>query len=629
MTPEEKIAEFEKQLLQATSAIDRAKLLISILDQYSYLQSRELEPYIQELSRIAESENSDEYRAHVHYYKGNLHRFNEKFQDAITDVLLAIELLPSGGDTYLLGSCYNNLGFFYYSLGKYAESISAFEKLMEIKESENDKKGIGHAHNNIGNVHRAKGDFASALSSFFTALRFREEAGDKEGSSHTLNNIAVIYDLQGNPEESLKYHFRSLKIKEEVGAKPAMAASYNNIAKTYINQKDYAEASAYQEKALKIYQEMGNKTGMAMSWDSMGVILMYQDNFDGAVTYFQTALALCDELLDKNSIARCCTNLANAYTKLLQFELADEYLNRAMLITEEIGAKDLRRDVLKAYYLLKKEEGDHANALDYHEKYIDADKEIANEEVSKKIAALEYGYHMEKKEQEVHFERQKKDEIAAAYDLLDKEKQMSESLLLNILPSEVAEELKQKGKSEAKLFDEVTVLFTDFKGFTTISEQLSPQQLVDELHECFKAFDDIMEKYGIEKIKTVGDAYLAAAGLPAPNPTHADDIIKAALEVRDFMVDRRKKLGNLTFEMRVGLHSGKVVAGIVGVKKFAYDIWGDTVNTAARMEQNGEVGKVNVSEATYELIKDKFTCTYRGEIDAKNKGALKMYFVEP
>lgn len=628
MTPQEKIAEFESELLRATSAKERAKLLIGILDQYSYLQSKDLEPYIQELLHLAESEKNSDYLANAHYYMGNLHRFNEKFPEAITEVLKAVDLLSSGSDTYLLGSCYNNLGFYYYSLGKYAESLSAFKKLLEIKESDNDKRGIGHAQNNIGNIHRAKGDFAAALSSFFNALRFREEVGDREGVSHTLNNIAAIYDLQGNQDESLKYHFQSLKIKEELGIKTSMAASFNNIAKVFISKKDYAEASAYQEKALKIYQDVGNKTGMAISWDSMGVILMYQDNYDSAATYFQTALSLCEELLDENGVARCCTNLGNAFTKLGQFEIADTYLNRAFQITQEIGAKDLGRDVLKAYYLLKKEGGDHASALDYHEKYIEADKEIANEEVSKKIAALEYGYHIEKKEQEVHFERQKRDEIAAAYDLLDKEKQISESLLLNILPSEVAEELKQKGKSEAKLFDEVTVLFTDFKGFTTISEQLSPQQLVDELHECFKAFDDIMEKYGIEKIKTVGDAYLAAAGLPVPNPSHADDIIMAALEVRDFMIDRQKKLGSLTFEMRVGLHSGKVVAGIVGVKKFAYDIWGDTVNTAARMEQNGEVGKVNVSEATYELIKDKFTCTYRGEIEAKNKGALKMYFVE-
>lgn len=209
---------------------------------------------------------------------------------------------------------------------------------------------------------------------------------------------------------------------------------------------------------------------------------------------------------------------------------------------------------------------------------------------------------------------------------LKDEKQKSDNLLLNILPEEVAVELKEKGTADAKLFNDVTVLFTDFKGFTTISEQLSPQQLVDELHACFSAFDEICGRYHIEKIKTVGDAYLAVAGLPMPDSSHAQNVVKAAIEIRNYMLAR--KTHTQTFDVRIGIHSGSVVAGIVGVKKFAYDIWGDTVNTAARMEQNGEPGKVNISEATYELVKDKFSTEYRGEIEAKNKGKLKMYFVE-
>ncbi len=210
---------------------------------------------------------------------------------------------------------------------------------------------------------------------------------------------------------------------------------------------------------------------------------------------------------------------------------------------------------------------------------------------------------------------------------LKTEKQKSDDLLLNILPGEVADELKAKGSTTAKQFDDVTVLFTDFVNFTQAAERMSPQQLVDELHTCFKAFDEICGKYSIEKIKTVGDAYLAAAGLPVADHNHAVHIINAALEIAQFMQDRFISTGGRTFTIRIGIHSGPVVAGIVGVKKFAYDIWGDTVNTAARMEQNSVPGKINISQTSYELVKDKFTCTYRGEIEAKNKGHLKMYFV--
>lgn len=207
----------------------------------------------------------------------------------------------------------------------------------------------------------------------------------------------------------------------------------------------------------------------------------------------------------------------------------------------------------------------------------------------------------------------------------------SEELLLNILPSEVAEELKAKGSAEAKTFDDVTVLFTDFKGFTNISERLSAKELVAEIDYCFKGFDGIMEKYNIEKIKTIGDSYMAAGGLPVKNKTHAWDVVEAAIEIRDFMAAharQRKAEGKEVFEIRIGIHTGPVVAGIVGVKKFAYDIWGDTVNTASRMESSGEPGKVNISAATYELVKDKFDCTYRGKVEAKKKGMIDMYFAE-
>lgn len=214
---------------------------------------------------------------------------------------------------------------------------------------------------------------------------------------------------------------------------------------------------------------------------------------------------------------------------------------------------------------------------------------------------------------------------------LRKAKKLSDELLLNILPFEVAEELKAKGSADAKLYDQVTVMFTDFKGFTPISEKLSPSELVAEIHTCFKAFDNIITKNNIEKIKTIGDAYMCAGGLPVTNTTNAVDVVKAALEIQQFMQQHlqiRKNEGKEVFEVRIGIHSGPVVAGLVGVKKFAYDIWGDTVNTASRMESSGEAGKVNISGSTYELVHDKFTCTYRGKVQAKGKGEIDMYYVE-
>jgi class 3 adenylate cyclase len=216
--------------------------------------------------------------------------------------------------------------------------------------------------------------------------------------------------------------------------------------------------------------------------------------------------------------------------------------------------------------------------------------------------------------------------------LLQIEKDRSENLLLNILPVDIAAELKEKGRADARDFDMVSILFTDFKGFTEASAKLNAQDLVSEINTCFEAFDGIMAKYGVEKIKTIGDAYLAAGGLPVPDDDSTKNTVLAALEMQAFISQRKAEMdvaGKPAFEMRVGVHTGPVVAGIVGVKKFQYDIWGDTVNIASRMESSGEVGKVNISQTTYEILKDApdFKFVNRGKIEAKGKGDVEMYFV--
>ena len=209
---------------------------------------------------------------------------------------------------------------------------------------------------------------------------------------------------------------------------------------------------------------------------------------------------------------------------------------------------------------------------------------------------------------------------------IEQEKQKSDELLLNILPLEVAEELKANGKTIAKNYDEVSVLFTDFVGFTANSERIGVQDLLAELNICFTEFDNIMGRYGLEKIKTIGDAYLAVSGLPLKNENHANNAIHAALDILKF-IERRKQENPNTLNIRIGIHSGNVIAGIIGVKKFAYDIWGDTVNTAARMEQASETGRINISEFTFQLVKDNFGFEPRGIVQAKGKGGIKMYFV--
>ncbi|MEM7184563.1 MAG: adenylate/guanylate cyclase domain-containing protein, partial [Spirochaetota bacterium] len=210
------------------------------------------------------------------------------------------------------------------------------------------------------------------------------------------------------------------------------------------------------------------------------------------------------------------------------------------------------------------------------------------------------------------------------------EKEKSEKLLLNILPIKIADELKEKGYTKPRLYNDVSVLFTDFVGFTMIAEKLSPEKLVNELDNCFSYFDSVAKKYNLEKIKTIGDSYMCAGGIPENNTTHAIDCVLAALEIQSFMKQMKeiKESQNHPYwELRLGINTGALVAGVVGETKFAYDIWGDTVNTASRMESSGVAGKINISSDTHKIVRHLFVCEHRGKVKAKRKGEIDMYFV--
>lgn len=213
---------------------------------------------------------------------------------------------------------------------------------------------------------------------------------------------------------------------------------------------------------------------------------------------------------------------------------------------------------------------------------------------------------------------------------LNQERAKSDSLLLNILPASVAEELKMRDSVSPRHYESASVLFTDFVGFTQIAEGMTPDELVAELDACFSRFDAIARKHKLEKIKTIGDSYMAVGGVPAANRTHAVDCVLAALEIQRFMTEltaKKAAVNQPCWQLRIGVHTGPLVAGVIGREKFAYDVWGDTVNTASRLESSGVAGRINISAATYEQVKDLFVCEYRGKILAKNKGEIDMYFV--
>ena len=242
------------------------------------------------------------------------------------------------------------------------------------------------------------------------------------------------------------------------------------------------------------------------------------------------------------------------------------------------------------------------------------------------------GIMMRRRTHRLYMERQSRLEqlIAERTEELQHEKEKSDSLLANMLPKGTAEEIMSKGKADKRKYNFVTVLFSDIQGFTKIAEEMNPETLIDELDRFFFHFDSVVEKYRIEKIKTIGDAYMCAGGIPERNRTNPVEVVLAALEMQKYMQEMKSDPSRPAarfWDIRVGIHTGTVVAGVVGHKKITYDIWGDTVNTASRMESSGEAGKINISGTTYEFVKEFFTCDYRGRMPVKYKGDLDMYFV--
>ncbi len=556
----------------------------------------------------------------------------------------------------------NTIAYSYVNIDP-AEGIKYGQQGLSLAERLTWNKGIAIADGALGVNYFSRSDYPKALEYSLKSLKINEELNDKKAMASNFGNIANIYNNQSNYTIALEYYTKALKMFEDLSDKKGIAISMGNIGNTYANLNNNPKALEYSLKALKMCEETGNERGIASNLGNISGAYTGMSNYPKALEYGLKAVKIFEEIGDKNNLIANLGNVGECYldmardTTVKQTDIektetlhkAIDYLNRAIILAKEIGDLDYLQTYSQNLSDAQEMTGDFKDALASYKQHVIYNDSVFGRENKIKIIELEM-----KRDQDLKSLAQAKKHNERIFfitgigmlllvivfvfknytsqknsnKLLSIEKKRSDDLLLNILPVEVADELKETGTAAAKYFDNVTVMFTDFVDFTKAGEKMTPQQLVDELHNCFKTFDEIMRKYGIEKIKTVGDAYLAVSGLPVADPEHAVTMVKAAMEISHFMRERKKHLGENTFEVRIGIHSGNVVAGIVGVIKFAYDIWGDTVNTTARMEEHSEAGKINISQTTYELVKDKFRCSYRGEVTAKNKGNLKMYFVD-
>lgn len=509
----------------------------------------------------------------------------------------------------------------------------------------------GHSLRDMGNNFKA-------LQSYFKSLNFANEIADDRKRGALLVAIADTYSIMDDTLNAQRYYRESIEIQRRVNDPVQLASALLNAGDEFFNDGQYEEALNYFKESAAIFDSIDYEPGIAYNLGNVGMVYAELGKDDLARKNLNLAIEMLEKLEDLYPVSVYLLYVSDIYSREDNLKKAMETAERSRQLALQYGLKDQISEANLRLSELNKSSGDFKNAYLNYIDYVAYRDSVKNIKSVRQMANLRANYEVSQKQSEIDLlaQRQRTQKIIVfaislallliliiavglyrrnkfikrTSAIIRKEKDRSDQLLLNILPEETAQELKDFGRVKSKRFESVTVLFTDFKDFTHYSDSLPPEILVESVDFYFSRFDEIMEKYDLEKIKTIGDCYMCAGGIPFPTKDHAQRVALAAFEIAEFVKSAHESTNGkyVKFQSRIGINTGPVVAGVVGSKKFAYDIWGDTVNIASRMESNSEPDHINISQNTYDLIKDDFDCEYRGEVDVKNKGRMKMYYLK-
>jgi adenylate cyclase len=640
----------------------RLLFLVLFISTFTISTAQEADPQIDSLKRILRQQKEDTLKVNTLLQIGSLY-LNADLNEAILFGTEAQVLAERINFKRGLGFAHKLLGQSQSYLANYTEAAVQFKLAQEAFEEIQFKEGICNMLSNLGSIYFLLADDAKAIEYHLQSLKIAEEINNRYRIATSLNNIGTVYVKKvATADKAIEYFFQALPIFTELDDAYGIGTVSTNIGEIYFKNIKYDSALQYFDNAIKYFS---NSADAPFPLSYKGAIYAEKKDFDKAVSFHNQAIEIAENLGAKLELSQSLLSMGSTLEKKGDLLNAIAAYKNAQKISEEIKAKEEIKLTYEALAHAFAKLGDFKNAYTYESLLTRIKDTLYNVDEGKKIQQLQFNFDIDKKQneislltkdkelQEASLQRQRIVSWAAGITgvlllfvvggiynrykyvrkttkIIQDERDRSKELLLNILPEETARELEIDGAAKTRYYESVTVLFTDFKGFSTIAGKLSPQELVSALNDYFIAFDEIVEKYGLEKIKTIGDAYMCAGGIPVTNDTHPLDAVQAALEMQVFMKQKNNELQEIGlegWELRVGIHTGPIVAGVVGKKKYAYDIWGDTVNIASRMESNGEAGKVNISSSTYTLIRDKYECLHRGKISAKNIGEVDMYYV--
>ncbi|MDD5695621.1 MAG: adenylate/guanylate cyclase domain-containing protein [Bacteroidales bacterium] len=647
-----------QEKLSPDQVYDSAYVLI---DQQNYTEAIEqLKLFIEEEQK-SDDPDLDKVSGSLNDIGTCYHKLKD-FQEAIRWYNQALTVDREMGSIVNISTRYSNIGFAYRKLGIWDSALIYYNRALTLDMEIGEGASIAKTLNNLGTLYHQMAKYDSTIHYFQRSLEIKKNIGDSSGVAVTLNNIGLVYQDWQKYDRAIEYFNEALHIDSLLGFSQNFINRLNSIGASYHLKGDFDRAIEYFSKALQLSLKSNNEDMAATLNNNLGMIYLKKKDYEQAHIYMNKALESYRNSDQKAEIATVLANLAEISFTLGDYNSALDYLSQSTGIAENLDLPDKSKNNYLMFSDIYSSMGNYSEALKYYKKHIAIKDTLYTEAIHKQITDFEIKYESEKKDKEITLLKQKEEIQALRIKkqrilrnslfggialslilaaviftslsrrrrdnrIIASEKAKTDKLLLNVLPASIASDLKEKGFTEPRSYANVTVCFTDIVGFTEKSSTMEPKSLIEELNTIFTAFDAIIEKNSCERIKTIGDSYMALCGLPEPDHNHAENIIRTAVEMVQY-VEKKNLESDLEWQIRVGIHSGDVIAGVVGVKKYIYDVFGDTINTASRMENASHPMRINVSESTYQLVRDKFKFEEREEAPVKGKGMMKMYFIK-
>lgn len=559
--------------------------------------------------------------------------------------------------------CLFTIGVCYFKKSNFVNAENYFLKSLIIYEKLNDENNISILLYNIASIYYEKSDYPKAFEFYYKSLKLDEKNNKLKGVANNLSTIGNIFLRQSEYSKAQEYYKKAYKINKEQNNLSGIASDLGNIGLAYDYMDDYDNAELYYNKSIEIDKKLNYKKGIIISLLNLAGLDKRKSNYLKSKERIEEALILSKEINSKKDIASCLGKLASLHfdvvldtnydfqesktNKIISNEInlnkSLSFINEALEIFKEISNLTYYSSYLHLLAEIYEVKGNYKKAYETYKEYKEINDSVFNLDKAKDIANLEAKRENELKEKEIEILKAEKEKekvqryamlvgivsLGLVIALVLVQRRRSEKLLLNVLPAKIAKRLKKKEHPIADHFDNASIIFIDIVGFTTLSSGADPKRIVSVLNDIFTKFDKLADKYGLEKIKTIGDAYMAVCGIPEANPNHVMQTALMALSVKKEMYNYKTSDGT-EIKFRIGIDCGQVVAGVIGNRKFIYDLWSDAVNTASRMESTSESSKIQITEnfkKELEKYKEDWNIENRGEFEIKGKGKMRTYYL--